>query len=868
MMGLYNSQVQKKKSLTFSVSIALLTIFIQCIFPYLAYASAYQTSNQPPQTQEDVTRAGVSVVRLLVSYIDPKGLATSTPVAECTGLGVIVASWKSQMAQNNWILTDGSLVSPDQTVCAPDHPAGKLAVVQIYASSTYKLQPIPLTISGTPTVLCDATPCSKGPALLSFSTDATDTRPFLDIATQDMTQEMGIALSQASSTTIDVPPTNATGMATFMQQVPNFLTPREISLTSSKLEAGTPIVNKVGQLTGLHLSGQSTPSAVDLQALVNQNITSRGPNPVHDNWDKGVDAYFQKDYSAAHTYFAATVAANPHFQSAKDFEGLTKDASAGNGSGQATMTPQAESPQGQDIYYVNGSPIPYHIIVIVFSLLVLITGMLVLASMLSVRKRKQRAQHQRFKADLAEAEHRAPLEAQPINRHGEVVNVRQYMPTESQRILPLQQSMPIKPQQALSVQQNAPSRNVEPQSMPLQQNIPSRNMESIIRPPAQPELQCPRCGKAVRKEAIYCPNCLLSLTPAETGLSQQGQSYLPLITPTYSTSEMPLSVPPHPLPVPKQSVNDRPATNLPPIEPAVPAPQKDERNAEKVHVTSRLGQRLGNYHLIRSLGHGGFADVYLGEHRFLKTQAAIKVLHTRLNNEAITDFLAEARTIASLIHPHIVRVLDFGVEGKESDPEQSEINIEGSMPFLVMDYAPGGTLRKRHPKGTRLPLATVITYIEQIAQALQYAHGKKLIHRDIKPENMLIGNNNEILLGDFGIAVVAHSEHSMSTQEMAGTVPYMAPEQIRGKPRPASDQYSLGIVVYEWLCGSRPFQGSQWEIIDQHISTFPTRLREKAPSIPASVEEVVLKALSKDPQQRFVSVETFANALVQAARNA
>src|SRR5205814_235336 len=144
-----------------------------------------------------------------------------------------------------------------------------------------------------------------------------------------------------------------------------------------------------------------------------------------------------------------------------------------------------------------------------------------------------------------------------------------------------------------------------------------------------------------------------------------------------------------------------------------------------------------------------------------------------------------------------------------------------------------------------------VPYVKHVAEALQYAHDKKRIHRDIKPENMLIGRKNEVLLSDFGIAAVAHSERSMSTQEMAGTIPYMAPEQIRGKPRPASDQYALGIVIYEWLCGSRPFQGSQWEIFDQHMSTFPLPFYKKGVSVSPAVEAVVMKALAKDPLQRF-----------------
>ena len=268
-------------------------------------------------------------------------------------------------------------------------------------------------------------------------------------------------------------------------------------------------------------------------------------------------------------------------------------------------------------------------------------------------------------------------------------------------------------------------------------------------------------------------------------------------------------------------------------------------------MADRVGQQLGNYRLIRVLGEGGFAEVYLGEHIYLKTQAAIKVLKTRVIQEDMESFLTEARTIAKLVHPQIVRVLEFGVEGE--------------VPFLVMDYAPNGTLRQRHPKGTRLPLQSVVSYVKQVAAALQYAHEDKVIHRDVKPENMLLGRRNDVLLSDFGIALVAQSSRYQSTQDVTGTVAYMAPEQIQGKPRPASDQYSLGIVVYEWLCGDRPFRGSFTELCTQHMFATVPPLREKAPTIPAAVEQVVQIALAKDYKQRFQNVQAFANALEQAS---
>jgi ABC-type transport system substrate-binding protein len=160
--------------------------------------------------------------------------------------------------------------------------------------------------------------------------------------------------------------------------------------------------------------------------------------------------------------------------------------------------------------------------------------------------------------------------------------------------------------------------------------------------------------------------------------------------------------------------------------------------------------------------------------------------------------------------------------------------------------------------------------VKQVAAALQYAHYKKFIHRDVKPENMLIGQHQEVLLSDFGIATIAHSTSSLSTgaEGTSGTLAYMAPEQIEGQPRPASDQYALGVVVYAWLCGERPFEGSVSELIAQQLSMPPPSLRERMPAIPAEVEQVVLRALAKDPKARYASVAEFAQALEQASQHA
>ena len=266
----------------------------------------------------------------------------------------------------------------------------------------------------------------------------------------------------------------------------------------------------------------------------------------------------------------------------------------------------------------------------------------------------------------------------------------------------------------------------------------------------------------------------------------------------------------------------------------------------------RVGQRFGNYRLSRLLGQGGFAEVYLGEHIFLDTQTAIKVLYTQLIGQDVEQFRQEARTIAHMEHPHIVRLLDFGVEG--------------TTPYLIMSYAPNGTMRERYPKGTRLPLEQVVFYVKQISQALQYAHERKIIHRDIKPENMLFGPDDQVVLSDFGIALVNQSSRYQQPNDMAGTIAYMAPEQIEAHPRPASDQYSLGIVIYEWLSGERPFHGSFTEIAVKHQLVAPASLREKVPSLSVDVEQVVMTALAKDPKGRFGSVRAFAIALEQASQ--
>src|SRR5437764_12646382 len=263
-----------------------------------------------------------------------------------------------------------------------------------------------------------------------------------------------------------------------------------------------------------------------------------------------------------------------------------------------------------------------------------------------------------------------------------------------------------------------------------------------------------------------------------------------------------------------------------------------------------MGKQFGNYRLTRLLGQGGFASVYLGEHIHLNTSAASKLLHASMTKNETDRFFAEARMISNLDHPHIVRMIDFG--------------LDDTTPYLIMPYAPNGSLRTLHREGTALPLATAVLYVRQIALGLQYAHDHRLVHRDVKPENILLGPQNKLWLSDFGIALVTRTSHQQSTKDTVGTIAYMAPEQSMGKPVAASDQYALGIMTYEWLVGVRPFVGTYSEVIGQHLSARPPSICARVPSISPAIEQVVMRALAKDPRQRFPSVKAFADAWKQA----
>lgn len=283
--------------------------------------------------------------------------------------------------------------------------------------------------------------------------------------------------------------------------------------------------------------------------------------------------------------------------------------------------------------------------------------------------------------------------------------------------------------------------------------------------------------------------------------------------------------------------------------------QSDQSGSnESTYLRASLeGQQIGDYTLLRQIGRGGYASIYLGMHTYLGTRAALKLVNLHYtSHDDLLSFQFEARLLAHLRHRHIVRALDFGWE-------------EGT-PYLVMAYAPGGTLRQRFPAGVPLPLDAVLPAVMQIASALQYAHNHRLIHCDVKPANVLLGPHNEIWLGDFGIAITTTDNRPCDPGLVRGTAEYLAPEQISGHPLPASDQYALAVMVYQWLCGELPFQGTVLHMCLHHLSTPPPRLRDRTSAISRPVESVVMKAMTKDPSRRFAHVLEFAQALERASQ--
>ena len=282
------------------------------------------------------------------------------------------------------------------------------------------------------------------------------------------------------------------------------------------------------------------------------------------------------------------------------------------------------------------------------------------------------------------------------------------------------------------------------------------------------------------------------------------------------------------------------------------------------------GLQLGQYRLLRLLGSGGMGEVYLAEDARINQQVAIKVSRIEAtpypNNSTTQDvvrlFQREAKAIASLDHPYILSLFSYGEE-----------NVNGiTLIYIVMPYRREGSFinwLQQRGDNESLSVQNVAYFISQAADALQYAHDNQIVHQDVKPSNFLIRTNKghpelpDLLLADFGIAKVSASTSSAS-HAIRGTPTYMAPEQWSGEPVYATDQYALAVLAYELLAGRSPFVGRQEQVMYQHFNVQPQPPSNFNPQLSKDVDAVILKALAKQPADRFLSISAFANAFRQA----
>ena len=263
------------------------------------------------------------------------------------------------------------------------------------------------------------------------------------------------------------------------------------------------------------------------------------------------------------------------------------------------------------------------------------------------------------------------------------------------------------------------------------------------------------------------------------------------------------------------------------------------------------GAKVGDYEVLSVLGVGGMGQVYKVRNTLTDRVEAMKVLLPSLASygDLAERFLREIKVSASLLHPNIATLLTA--------------QRVGSDVVMVMEFVDGQTLDHWMRQG-HIPLDTTLAYIDQVLQALAYAHGKGIVHRDIKPANIMITNEGVVKLMDFGIARVLADQNLTKTGQVIGSLHYMSPEQIEGKldVDGRSDLYSVGITLYEAVTGKRPFDGeSDFSIMAAHMQSKPKAPIELDPALPQALNQIILMALAKDPAQRFQKAEAFRAAL-------
>ncbi|HKX18613.1 MAG TPA: protein kinase, partial [bacterium] len=259
----------------------------------------------------------------------------------------------------------------------------------------------------------------------------------------------------------------------------------------------------------------------------------------------------------------------------------------------------------------------------------------------------------------------------------------------------------------------------------------------------------------------------------------------------------------------------------------------------------------GRYELQQPLGSGGMAAVYRAWDREAERPCAVKVLADVLARDEgfRRRFRHEAAAAGALTHARIVRVYGWGQDGLRQ--------------FIAMEYVGGGTLRERLLRDGPLPEADALTIAAEVADALAYAHGRRVVHRDIKPHNILLTEDGHVKVADFGIALTLDATSLTRTGTVMGSAPYLSPEQARGDAAgPASDQYALGVVLYEMLTGRPPFSGeAPVAVALKHINEMPRSVRHARPDVSPAAAALVERLLAKAPADRYPDAARLAAAL-------
>jgi serine/threonine protein phosphatase PrpC len=534
-----NRRPSGKRLSAFSLFGGFLIAWLALSSTAFATQSLLSSSSGTPQ---GLLRAGVSVVRLLVKY---EKTDNSGPVY-CTGLGAIVASWPAQNAgdQNSWVLTDSSLVNGNQALCANGDPQATLTSIEVYLSTAYNQQTMTFQ-SSIGSVTCQDGGCHSGPALFALGRTQGQLLPFIDLAqlqnsnNQDMAIKLTTSAGLASTSNTSVPsslPTpsiaavSSSDASTFQTQTEKFLTPSQVSPTNNTLEAGTPLINTNGQMTSLHqtsVSGKQT--TTNLQSFIEKtipDIESHTANIVHDGWQRGMDAYTNKDFSEAHKEFQLAADANPSFQAAKLF--------AASSLNLEKNTHPDLSNSLNPLNMINIGGISIRLWQLAIAIVLMLAVVLLVITLLFGQSRQQS-----LEADLKEADRQATIEAPQI--------------AEMERA---------KAQQ-IAEMETAQRANAQHSPSPYEQPI----QQSPVLVPAEPspsQLPCPRCRELVPWGANYCANCRLLLSPSESGLHLRAQVISLPADSIRSLADQPTMPPPSALTMPATSIAEQPTVEITP----------------------------------------------------------------------------------------------------------------------------------------------------------------------------------------------------------------------------------------------------------------------------------------------------------------